>query len=43
MSVKKVLVLLVIVAVAAVLRLYQLGSIPPSLDWDEASLGWNAY
>lgn len=43
MSIKKVLILLSILAVAAVLRLYQLGQNPPSLDWDEASLGWNAY
>ena len=33
----------VIVAVAAFLRIYQLGSVPPSPYWDEASLGYNAY
>ena len=32
-----------IVGVAAVLRLWQLGQIPPSPDWDEAALGYNAY
>ncbi len=32
-----------VIALAAFLRLYQLGQVPPSLDWDEASLGWNAY
>ena len=25
------------------LRFYKLGQIPPSLDWDEASIGYNAY
>lgn len=28
---------------AIFLRFYKLGEIPPSLDWDEASLGYNAY
>ncbi len=32
-----------IVFVASILRLWQLGSIPPSPDWDEAALGYNAY
>lgn len=32
-----------VVIVAFVLRFYQLGNNPPSLDWDEASLGHNAY
>lgn len=31
-----------IILLAAVLRLYNLGSNPPSLYWDEASLGYNA-
>lgn len=35
--------LIVIVFIAAVLRLWNLGSVPPSLTWDEASLGYNAY
>lgn len=35
--------LLAIVFLGLVLRVYNLASIPPSLDWDEASLGWNAY
>ena len=35
--------LLIILSLAAVLRLYQLGNNPPSLDWDEASIGYNAY
>ena len=37
------LLLIAIVALAAVLRLYKLGSVPPSLYWDEVSLGYNAY
>ena len=32
-----------IILVAAVLRLWQLGNVPPSPDWDEAALGYNAY
>lgn len=32
-----------IVAIAALLRLWQLGIVPPSPDWDEAALGYNAY
>jgi 4-amino-4-deoxy-L-arabinose transferase-like glycosyltransferase len=35
--------LIVILLVAAVLRLWKLGSIPPHLTPDEASLGYNAY
>ena len=41
---KKVyLILLAILLIAGFLRLYQLGSNPPSLDWDEAAWGYNAY
>src|SRR5882672_5344130 len=40
---KTVLSLLFILLLAAVLRLWQLGSVPPSPDWDEAALGYNAY
>jgi 4-amino-4-deoxy-L-arabinose transferase-like glycosyltransferase len=29
--------------VAAFLRFYQLGQVPPSLNWDEAAFGYNAY
>lgn len=32
-----------IVCVAAFLRLYKLGQVPASPDWDEAALGYNAY
>ena len=35
--------LVIILILAAVLRFYQLGNNPPSLDWDEASIGYNAY
>jgi len=36
-------ILLGIVILATVLRLWQLGSVPPSPDWDEAALGYDAY
>lgn len=32
-----------IIAIAIILRFWQLGSVPPSPDWDEAALGYNAY
>lgn len=32
-----------ILLLGAFLRLWQLGTIPPSPDWDEAALGYNAY
>ncbi|MDZ7586550.1 MAG: glycosyltransferase family 39 protein [Patescibacteria group bacterium] len=35
--------LLFIIAIAAILRLYQLNSNPPSLNWDETAIGWNAH
>jgi len=35
--------LLIILLLSIFLRFYKLGSNPPSLDWDEASLGYNAY
>jgi len=34
--------LLIIIVAAAALRLYHLQSNPPSLNWDEAAVGWNA-
>lgn len=37
------LVFCLIILLAVVLRFYQLGSNPPALDWDEASIGYNAY
>lgn len=36
-------VLLAIIVLAAALRFYQLGTNPPSLDWDETAEGYNAY
>ncbi len=35
--------LMVIIILATALRFWQLGSVPPSPDWDEAALGYNAY
>ncbi len=35
--------LLAILLIAGVLRFFQIGSIPPSLTWDEVSWGYNAY
>ncbi len=40
---KEWILLGLIVLVAAFLRLWQLGQIPISPDWDEVSLGYNAY
>lgn len=40
---KSTFYLFFILILASILRLYQLGVNPPSLDWDEASLGYNAY
>jgi 4-amino-4-deoxy-L-arabinose transferase-like glycosyltransferase len=38
-----ILTLVGITIVAIILRFWDLGSVPPSLDWDEASWGYNAY
>ncbi len=40
---KKTFVLLAIVFVALILRVYQIAHNPPSLSWDEVSIGYNAY
>lgn len=40
---KKYSVLIVIVLLAVFLRLWSLGNNPPSLTWDEAAWGFNAY
>lgn len=37
------LALFIIVLLSAVLRIYKLDQIPPSLNWDEAANGYNAY
>jgi len=36
-------VLFLIVTLAIALRFYRIGSVPPSPDWDETALGYNAY
>lgn len=35
--------LMLVIAIAIVFRFWQLGVVPPSPDWDEAALGYNAY
>lgn len=35
--------ILFIIVFAFLLRVYRIGSIPPSLSWDEVSIGYNAY
>lgn len=40
---KEKLILFFILLLAIFLRFYQLGQVPPSPDWDEAALGYNAY
>lgn len=37
------IILTLIIILAFVLRLYKVTSIPPSLNWDETSIGYNAY
>src|ERR1041385_1127721 len=39
----KTYLLVVILLIASAVRFYQLGNVPPSPDWDEAALGYNAY
>lgn len=38
----QLLILVVVIVVGAFLRLYKLEQFPPSLNWDEVSLGYNA-
>ena len=40
---KTTLVLLAIIFLASFLRFYRISSVPPSLSWDEASIGYSAY
>ncbi len=40
---KKYWLLILALILGTVLRLYQLGSLPNALTWDEAALGYNAY
>lgn len=37
------MILIVIILIAAFLRMYKLGEVPPSPNWDEVALGYNAY
>lgn len=39
----KKIILILILVLASVLRLWQIGETPLSLDWDEVALGYNAY
>lgn len=43
MKINKTLILIAILVLAGILRLWNLGGIPPHLTPDEASLGYNAY
>ncbi len=43
MNSKILTILLAIIFIASILRLYKLAQNPPSLYWDEVSLGYNAY
>ena len=40
---KQTFLFLIIIIVAALLRFWQLGKVPVSLNWDEVALGYNAY
>lgn len=40
---KSTFILIAIVFLATILRLYQLGKVPISLEWDEVALGYDAY
>lgn len=35
--------IITLVLLSSLLRLWQVGNVPPSPDWDEAALGYNAY
>lgn len=41
--IRKEILLIAIVIIASALRLYKIGEVPGSLNWDEVSLGYNAY
>ncbi len=40
---KKLLIFFLIIIIAVFLRFYRLDEFPPSLNWDEISIGYNAY
>lgn len=43
MTIKHLFLLFLILILGTILRFYQLGKIPVSLNWDEVSIGYNAY
>lgn len=43
MKIKTIIFLVIIIIIGAFLRLFMIGSVPPSPDWDEAAIGYNAY
>jgi len=40
---KKYIIVAVITLIGLISRFYNLGAVPPSLNWDEVSIGYNAY
>ena len=40
---KKIIIFVFILVLAIFLRFWNLAKVPPSPDWDEATIGWNAY
>lgn len=42
-KITRIILLTFVILIGIALRFYQLGNNPPSLDWDEASMGYNAY
>jgi len=40
---KPALYLVLILVLAVFLRFYKIGQVPPSLNWDEVAMGYNAY
>lgn len=43
MKIKKLAIISFLFILSFGLRIYKLGVVPPSLDWDEAAIGYNAY
>ncbi len=43
MNKKQILILLLIISLALIFRVFNVAKTPPSPDWDEAALGYNAY
>lgn len=43
MNKKNLILLFAVLLIGAILRLWQLGNVPISPDWDEVALGYNAY